>query len=284
MAAVWLGLGLSFAAQNCNSLNVVSSIKNQELKISSIVGYKSDIILLSDVRLNGRDRTISDRFKLNYKMYHNSTMNRRGVAVLFSNHLDLTVMETAADPHENILLMKVKINNQELIVGSIYGPNDNNCDHFFNFITETCMRWGNIPKLIGGDWNATLSCENVNENIDVLFMRDIPSRYRSERVADLCENLDMSDPFRTLHPDSREFTYLPSGVLRNNRSRIDYFLVSQEFYSCIKSCSIAQGFCRKSFDHKPIFLTTKKKQGKGRACVHDCTLNNPHLDHIRSKV
>jgi hypothetical protein len=62
-AAVWLGFGISIAAQNCNSLNVVSSIKNQDLKISAILGYNSDILLLSDVRLNGRDKLISDKLK-----------------------------------------------------------------------------------------------------------------------------------------------------------------------------------------------------------------------------
>ncbi len=71
--AFWLFQGFSIAAQNCNSLNVVSSNKNQDLKISAIEGYKADIILLSDVRLNGRDRTITDKIKLTYKMYHNSS-------------------------------------------------------------------------------------------------------------------------------------------------------------------------------------------------------------------
>jgi hypothetical protein len=69
----WIGLGLSVAAQNCNSLNVTSLIKNQDLKISSFVGYKADVILLSDTRLNGRDRVVSERLNLHYKMYHNSS-------------------------------------------------------------------------------------------------------------------------------------------------------------------------------------------------------------------
>ena len=64
--AAWIGLGLSVAAQNCNSLNVTSSIKNQDMKISAIVGYKSDIILLSDTRLNGRDRAVSEKLKIFY--------------------------------------------------------------------------------------------------------------------------------------------------------------------------------------------------------------------------
>ncbi len=130
--AAWIGLGLSVAAQNCNSLNVTSSIKNQDLKISSIVGYKSDVILLSDTRLNGRDRTVSERLNLNYKMHFNSSKKSRGVAVLFSNRLSVEVLERAADVDENILLLKVKINGNILIVGSVYGPNlDANCENFF---------------------------------------------------------------------------------------------------------------------------------------------------------
>jgi exonuclease III len=80
-------------------------------------------------------------------------------------------------------------------------------------------------------------------------MRNLPSRYRSERVAELAEDLDLSDPFRALHPDVKEFTYHPSGNLRKNRSRIDFFLVSSILYNQLQPCSIAQGFCRKSFDH-----------------------------------
>jgi hypothetical protein len=45
---------------------VTSSIKNQDMKISAIVGYKSDIILLSDTRLNGRDRAVSEKLKIFY--------------------------------------------------------------------------------------------------------------------------------------------------------------------------------------------------------------------------
>ena len=44
-------LDLSFSSQNCNSLNM-SSMKNQDMKINAIVEYKTDIVFLSDVRLN----------------------------------------------------------------------------------------------------------------------------------------------------------------------------------------------------------------------------------------
>jgi hypothetical protein len=42
-AAVWLGMGLSLAAQNCNSLNMLSSI-NQDKKVSTILSYNADVV------------------------------------------------------------------------------------------------------------------------------------------------------------------------------------------------------------------------------------------------
>jgi exonuclease III len=224
---LWNSLGLTFAAQNCNSLNVASSIKNQDLKLSVIIGYKTDVILLSDVRFNGRDATICDRLKLWYTVYHNSSRNSRGVAVLISKQVVHEVLASAHDQQENAILLKVKINDLEFVIGSIYGPNlDINCEHFYNFISGTLISWGNMPCVIGGDWNATFSNLPVNENPDVLFMRNLPSVHRSRLINELCEQHELTDPFRLLHPDTKDYTYVPSGSLRKNRSCIDFFLIS----------------------------------------------------------
>jgi exonuclease III len=274
-AAAWLGFGLTIAAQNCNSLNMVSSSKNQDMKISAISEYKTDIILLSDTRLNKRDHTVTDKLRLTYKMYHNSTKNSRGVAILFSNNLDYEIIDTVSDAEENLLLVRTRISGRELCIGAVYGPNDNVCGNFFGTIRDTVCRWNGIPCILGGDWNATICYEDVTVNPDVMFMRSIPSRFRSEQLADLCEDLDLSDPFRTLHPEDREFTYYPSGTQRKKGSRIDFFLISSCLYQITESCKIAQSFCRKNFDHKPIFLNLRKKKGKGRACIFAGTLDNP---------
>jgi exonuclease III len=222
VATVMLSLGISVAAQNCNSLNV-SSIKNQDLKISSIINYKSDVILLSDVRLNGKHASVLAKFGLWYTVYYNSTRNSRGVAVLISKQVEHSVVASAVDPQENALILKLVINGKNVIIGSVYGPNDNNCVPFFNFISGTLNGWRDCPVILGGDWNATPSCLPVNDNPDVMFMRNIPSQVRSEHIRDLCEFEDLSDPFRTLYPDARDFSYHPSGNTRKNRSRIDFF-------------------------------------------------------------
>jgi hypothetical protein len=111
-------------------------------------------------------------------------------------------------------------------------------------------------------------------------MRNIPSRIRSDRVVEMCRVLDMSDPFQTLNPDAREFTYNPSGTLRKNRSRIDFFLVTDDVYRFVEKCTIAQGYCRKTFDHKPIFLSLKKKRGSGRVSVTGRTIEHKYATDI----
>jgi hypothetical protein len=183
------------------------------------------------------------------------------------------VLEQLADPQENALLLKTKINGKELIVGAIYGPNDNNCPPFFDFIRHSLNRWQGVSCILGGAWNATPSYAPVDINPDVFFMQNIPSRVRSEQVESLCVDFELSDPFRMLQPDLKEFTYHPSGQLRKNRSRIDFFLVSSDLYEGIESCLVAQS-------KKPIFLNMIKRRGKGRACVYDSTVNHPLANDV----
>jgi exonuclease III len=77
-------------------------------------------------------------------------------------------------------------------------------------------------------------------------------------INDLCGAVSVSDPFRIMNPESREYTYNPSGTLRKNRSRIDFYLITENLYEHVEKCTIAQGFCRKTFDSKPVFLNFKK--------------------------
>jgi hypothetical protein len=44
-------------------------------------------------------------------------------------------------------------------------------------------------------------------------MRAVPSTARTERILQLCEEYELTDPYRTLQPDGRDYTYVPAGVL-----------------------------------------------------------------------
>ena len=128
-------LNMSFSAQNCNSFNVSGITKNTRLKVATILNLNTDIIFLSDIRLGSKARYISDLFRLKYRFYSNSTMNRRGVAILIRNEFDFTLSDTYPDTDENILLISGLTSGRKILLGSIYGPNENN-KTFFEFIEQ----------------------------------------------------------------------------------------------------------------------------------------------------
>jgi len=270
-------LDVSFSSQNCNSLNVSTSVRNQAAKIVSILDLGTDIIFLSDTRLNGRHKSIVDAFRAKYRMYYHSSTNWRGVAVLIRNDLDIQVLDDMRDTQENALLLRVTIRDEQLIIGSVYGPNTNEFA-LFEFLQDRLRGWIGVPVILGGDWNATLSNLPLNVNPDVFSMRAVPSTARTNRILQLCDEFSLADPYRSLHPEERDYTYIPSGVLRTNRSRIDYFLVSDVLFENISKCEIAQAFCKKSFDHKHITLSFKKAKKTGRKCINNRLLENPLLD------
>ena len=89
-----------------------------------------------------------------YHFYHNSTISSRGVAILISKHLNYNVVEIKRDPVCNILLIKIVLDGIILILGSIYGPNDEN-NIFCNNLGRMIRGLSNGNIIIGGDWNAT---------------------------------------------------------------------------------------------------------------------------------
>jgi hypothetical protein len=120
---------INFTCQNICSLNISKPSKKTYSKLAATVKNGSDIILLSDTRLNS-DRQIAGvndiekRLKfLGYSMIHNSHNNSRGTAILIPNRLDHTVDNTYKDEECNILLVKIKIKGVSVTFGCIYCSN-----------------------------------------------------------------------------------------------------------------------------------------------------------------
>jgi hypothetical protein len=143
----------------------------------------------------------------------------------------------------------------------MYGPNGPD-PNFFNKLNEIVARFRDIPTIIGGDWNATLSMEPVQTNIDVLNMARLPNVNHSTKISEMSNEFSLSDPFRLLYPDRKEYTYVPRFNLSQNRSRLDFFLVSDTILDAISDCKIQDGLQNKLFDHKAVSLVFNKSRKK----------------------
>jgi exonuclease III len=189
-----------------------------------------------------------------------------------------TITDNFRDAQENILGIKVSISGCEFWIISIYGPNNNDRE-FFNCLGGLIDRCGTTPVIIGGDWNTTVSTIDSPNNIDIYGMQRPPSHIRSEFLNQICTRYSLTDPFRALHPEARDFTYIPR-TGRQNRSRLDYFLISDCIILDVKSVKIEQSLTCSLFDHKPVFVNFGKSEVNSNAKIFSSTMKHHLFDSV----
>jgi exonuclease III len=207
--------------------------------------------------------------------------SHRGVAILVKKCANLTIVDTKTDHTGNILALKVKgiyTGNIETAVISIYGPNHNNRE-FFSDLDRILGEFNCNSIIVGGDWNATWDSSPPENNLDVIHMQNIPSRERSEHVKRIADKYNLTDPYRFLNPNKREYTYIPNAVNNRNRSRLDYFLINQTMLPDINGTNIEVGRLTKLFDHRCITLNTGKTRAPiDRNKISDNIIDNPAVE------
>jgi hypothetical protein len=110
-------------------------------------------------------------------------------------------------------------------------------------------------------------------------MAAIPNAVNSGLLREMCTNYNLSDPFRVLYLNKKDYSYTPFGDIRRNRSRLDFFLVSNNLIPSVDNCLISPSVLCSQFDHKNIslslncrpFSVTKRKK------LTNCFLNNRYL-------
>jgi exonuclease III len=274
---------INFMCQNVCSLNISKPSKRTHSKIVSLTNCGNDIIFISDTRLNSDIQiagvnNIQKKLQfLGYSLYHNSSKNNRGVAILLSNKLAYTVTEEYKDESCNILLLKLKMGTTDITVGSIYGPNEDDIE-FYDQLRATVNRFNSDFVVIGGDWNATVDGRNNRNNLDILNTASIPSVRRSGWLNELMNACNLIDPYRYFFPDTPEFTYVPFAANATNRSRLDYYLISERLIEQCVNCRIPHNLSSLLFDHKPVFLYFRRSNPYKREVLNDVILKDVDID------
>jgi hypothetical protein len=135
------------------------------------------------------------------------------------------------------------------------------------------------PIICGGDWNTTYSNDGGNSNIDIINMQNPPSLIRSGWLSGICNDFNLFDPFRTLYPTRRDFTFiLRTGA--KNRSRIDFFLIAGELLSICNKCTISASLNTDLFDHKSITMDFNISKVKSKHFINPSTFNHPRFNAV----
>jgi exonuclease III len=214
-----------------------------------------------------------------YHFFYNSEKSSRGVGILIDSSLSLSITDNYRDTDQNILGLNVTVNDIELFIVSIYGPNDNDKSFFSNLAYALSLNKGS-PIIVGGDWNTTYSTSDSNCNTDILNMQHPPSTIRSGWLNDICISSDLIDLYRAFHPSKRDFTFVPHGSKKKNRSRFDFFLISNPILEFVKSCTIADSVLISLFDHKPVFLNFCQEKVSRKLAINCSILFHPRTDDV----
>jgi exonuclease III len=283
---------ISISSVNCNSLNI-SSIGsfNQKLKIYSIVSLKTDIIIMSDIRLCNAQGVSSSgemvtSFRItpygSYEFFYNSNLNKSGVGILIESTASISVLQEWRDGHDNILGLQLEREGKKFNLIAIYGPNHVQANFFLD-IRSCIAALGTHPLVMGGDWNCTYSTSPPATNIDIFKMSNPPNLNHSKLLKKLCDDLELCDPFRTKYPNRLEFTYRPSNAIKKNRSRIDFFIMSCNLFNLVTDIENKSSLQNKLFDHVAIKLSfIPKCKAPTPPTISKLILDDPDLDRVVS--
>jgi hypothetical protein len=113
--------------------------------------------------------------KTSYNLYSNSTRGERGVCIAISRSRNVEVIEEVRESvFENYLLLRCRIDQKEILIGVVYGPNTNNVPFYRDLIVK--IESYGIPTVIGGDWNTVLDDGRGAENLDLEDRDHIPQK------------------------------------------------------------------------------------------------------------
>lgn len=138
---------------------------------------------------------------------------------------------------------------------NIYGPNEDAPD-FYMGIMEIIEQFGNDTCIVCGDFNLV-----QDQELDTYNYLHTNNPKAKACVLTIKEDLNLVDPFREIHEIQRRYTWRKPTPLK--QARLDFFLVSENFFSSVKNVDILPSY---RSDHSTVVLSFKVNdfiKGKG---------------------
>uniref|UniRef100_A0A8C0M4V1 RNA-directed DNA polymerase n=1 Tax=Canis lupus familiaris TaxID=9615 RepID=A0A8C0M4V1_CANLF len=201
---------LSIVTLNVNGLN--DPIKRRRVS-NWIKKQDPSICCLQETHFRQKD-TYSLKIKGWRTIYHsNGPQKKAGVAILISDKLKFTPKTVVRDEEGHYIILKGSIQQEDLTILNIYAPNVGAAKYINQLLTKV-KKYLDNNTLILGDFNLALSI------LDRSSKQNISKETKA--LNDTLDQMDFTDIYRTLHPNSTEYTFFSSA--HGTFSRIDHIL------------------------------------------------------------
>ena len=265
---------LSIASMNCRGL--ADYVKRRDV-LHFLKTKQYSIYCLQDVHCaaNMEDRI---RAEWGLECYFSSfKSNARGVAILFNNNFEYKVSACKIDDSGNFLALSLEIQSHKITLINLYGPNRDD-PNFYDTIGSIIAEYDNPHTMICGDWNLVL-----DPKTDSLNYVNVNNPLARDRVLSLCNEFDLTDPWRIQNPEVKRYTWRQHATLK--QSRLDFFLISSELCSKLASCDIKPGY-RTDHSLVDIYLDFNHlERGVGYWKFNNSLLTDKiYVDHVKATI
>ena len=236
--------GITLASFNTNGLGDFAKRSNYITHVNSL---GVDLVVFVDTRLDeSKGRMLkneADSFEwfFAYGLLINGTLSR-GVSIGIRKSSMILPGESSVLVEGNALRVNFKFEGHEFVVYGIYGPSDGDRPNFFESIFNKCAMDTERFKLLAGDFNVPLNFNRDTLNI----INDSRKRARG-KILEKMEDLGFKDIYRTLNGNRELYTWHSGDG--SKKSRLDYFLVSENLIPAIKKAG--RGIFFRS-DHRSV--------------------------------
>ena len=181
-------------------------------------------------------------------LFSSLSSSRAGVCILFDNNFAFEILKYYLGPEGRFITVDIKTQDKIITLQNIYAPNNDDRDFFKNvFHNLSTFECDHI--VLGGDFNLMQNIQTDKKGGNHI------THFKSlEEIEMLKENMDLTDIWCDLHPNTQRF------MCRRNKPeihcRLDFFLISSSSSTKALDADILTGF---KTDHSLITLSLATK-------------------------
>ena len=265
---------IKIASTNCRGLGDYSKRKDV---FNYLRDKKFGIYCLQDTHYTAKLEPYI-RSEWGGEVYFNSfTSNARGVCILFSTSVAYKVLRSCKDDRGNMLILDIELEGKKFTLANIYGPNEDS-PGFFLKVQEKIEEFDNEHVILCGDFNLVQSQE-----LDTYNYINVNNPNAKESVLDIKEELNLVDPFREVHENTRQYTWWKRNPVK--QARLDFFLLSEAIMPSVKDIKIIPSY---RSDHSSVVLSleiNEFKNGKGLWKFNNSLLKDKtYVDEVKQCI
>ena len=154
-------------------------------------------------------------------LFSSLSSSRAGVSILFSNNFSFEILKYFSDPDGRFITVDIKTEDKTITLQNIYAPNYDD-PNFFQSAFNNLSTFECEHLVLGGDFNLVQNIQKDKKG------GNFTTHFKSLEVIEMFkENMNLTDIWRDLHPDSQRFTW------RRNKPeihcRLHFFILVQAY-------------------------------------------------------